>query len=376
MNTGGQRGWLLAGICFATAALLAGCSAVPDELNPVEWVSAVTDWVEGGDGNLDPEMQRRIDEERARGVPGSDDPFPSLASVPDERPGATAYEQRQAIAESLIADREHARYIDDPVAMEAETALPWQSDQSAPVATAATEVPPPSDTRTLNVPPASVATRRGQPALSARQSAPARRAELVRATAFPIQPPPVAAAQDWSEVEQVFYRMFAASGGAGDFSYQGSTPPNVDPAYATLATGGVGTAPIRVSPGATRQSMHAAVVYFGHSSARLSREDHEVLRQVAAAHSEYGGVVRVVGHASSRTRTNDIAEHKIANYEISVDRARAVAEELISLGVAKENLFVDAMADTMTQYSEATPMGEAANRRTDIYLDFVTTGQS
>ena len=57
------------------------------------------------------------------------------------------------------------------------------------------------------------------------------------------------------------------------------------------------------------------------------------------------------------------------NFKVSVDRADAVARELIRLGVKKRELVVDAMSDAQPVYFEFMPTGEAGNRRAEIYLE-------
>ena len=59
----------------------------------------------------------------------------------------------------------------------------------------------------------------------------------------------------------------------------------------------------------------------------------------------------------------------MVNFKVSVDRADAVARELIRLGVNKEELVVDAISDAQPVYFEFMPTGEAGNRRAEIYLE-------
>ena len=46
--------------------------------------------------------------------------------------------------------------------------------------------------------------------------------------------------------------------------------------------------------------------------------------------------MRVIGHASSRTREMDWVRHKMVNLNVSLDRANAVASVLVRSGVADE----------------------------------------
>jgi len=82
-----------------------------------------------------------------------------------------------------------------------------------------------------------------------------------------------------------------------------------------------------------------------------------------------GAYVRVVGHASMRTRDMDPFEHTLANFNMSVERANAVAQALIDNGVPPGQLIVDAVGDTQPIFSEAMPSGEQGNRRAEIFLE-------
>ena len=320
-------------LALVGSVLLASCSYLPDQLNPIDWVDSANDWVKGGiwgDKISDPDSEAR--------VPGAEDPFPSLAMVPDERPSVSSLEVREILAEQLIADRENARYIEEPEAVSA---------QNEPV---------------LEVRQAPTVSRPSDP-------------QKVVSDEFAVAPPLVAEVPNWSTVEQQFYSMFQASGGAGGAT-RGATAPTgyqgESAAYSVTDHAGViGDSSDTIDLGESQSATHAAVIYFGHGSALLSRQDREVLRQVAAAQQDYGGTVRVVGHASSRTKTNDLLAHKIANHETSLARARAVAEELIKLGVPRQSVFVEALSDAQPDYSEATALGEAANRRANVYIDFL-----
>lgn len=269
------------------AGWLAACSSLPDALNPVEWVSSVDRYLSGDDEEADPELAARIEAERAQPVPGADEDFPTLGTVPDEAPRVTSYEEREEIAEGLVADRAATRYSENPAAAALAEALPWNAGEAAP------EI---EDVATVVTPP-----------------------------------PPVG--------EQVPATVVPAAG----------------PAIAQLDAQG---------------ASHVGVIYYAHGSARLSASDKDVLGRVAEAWRANGGTLRVVGHASGRADSGDPVEAKIANFAIALDRARGVADELARLGVPADRIYVSSMAESEPAYSETTELGEAANRRTDIYLDY------
>ncbi|MDP6066209.1 MAG: OmpA family protein [Alphaproteobacteria bacterium] len=113
-----------------------------------------------------------------------------------------------------------------------------------------------------------------------------------------------------------------------------------------------------------------AVVNFATGSAHLTTASKAKLRQIVAAHRARGGGLRVVGHASHRTRNLPLHKHKMVNFRISVDRANAVARELMRLGVQTAALRVEAVSDSKPIYFEVMPAGEAKNRRAEIFLEF------
>jgi len=63
-----------------------------------------------------------------------------------------------------------------------------------------------------------------------------------------------------------------------------------------------------------------------------------------------------------------LARHILVNFNISFDRAQAVAGELMRLGVPASALVVEAVGDTQPLLAEVMPAGEAANRRVEIFL--------
>ncbi len=111
-----------------------------------------------------------------------------------------------------------------------------------------------------------------------------------------------------------------------------------------------------------------AVIYFGHAGAGLDREDRQVLDKVAGLYDKHGGGLRVVGHASSRTATMDMIQHRMVNLDISMRRAENVADALVEAGVPRGEITVEARADRDPAYHEFMPTGEAGNRRAEIFL--------
>jgi outer membrane protein OmpA-like peptidoglycan-associated protein len=111
------------------------------------------------------------------------------------------------------------------------------------------------------------------------------------------------------------------------------------------------------------------VVKFAHGVSALSGPARRQLKDFAPQVVGHPGLVRVVGHASQRTGDMSYGRHVAANFNVSVDRANAVAGELARLGVDPSRLVVEAVADSQPRYHESMPNGESENRRVEIYLE-------
>lgn len=139
---------------------------------------------------------------------------------------------------------------------------------------------------------------------------------------------------------------------------------------ATLPAGG-GPRPLSAyAASGVSVSSRVGVIYFASGSSSLDDRDRQVVREIAAYQRQYGGVLRVIGHASSRTGDMDPARHKLTNLKVSARRAEAVAQALMNAGVSPDHLFVGAVADEQKIYQEVMPSGEAYNRRAEVFLDY------
>lgn len=144
---------------------------------------------------------------------------------------------------------------------------------------------------------------------------------------------------------------------------QGSTPTLPIQAYEPLEFSGAAS-------GAEGGPFAPIAIYFSHGSSNLSASDRAQISEVAALHKKRGeGSVRVVGHASSRTNNLPVNAHLLANFDASMDRANAVANELMRKGVAASDLVIEAVGDRAPEYYESMPAGEAGNRRAEIFLE-------
>jgi flagellar motor protein MotB len=112
------------------------------------------------------------------------------------------------------------------------------------------------------------------------------------------------------------------------------------------------------------------VIYFLDGSSSVDARDRRVLGDIVLLQQQRGGVIHVVGHASRRPKSPDPAAHRLANFTLSLDRARNVALALGELGAGAGELQVVAASDSEPIYDESQPTGEAGNRRVEIFLEY------
>ena len=122
---------------------------------------------------------------------------------------------------------------------------------------------------------------------------------------------------------------------------------------------------------ADARGQHIADIYFAQASARLDSQDREILRSVAELTRSRGGRLRIVGHSSQEVADAEALRQSLTNFQISLARARGVAEALERLGVAPDRLLVEALTDRDPIYRESTPEGAAGNRRVEIFQEFL-----
>lgn len=374
-----------AGALVLAAALLAGCSSVPDWANPVEWYEGAADAISGND---EPESARPSDAKVEQETPGGDRKFPNLASVPD-RPAAPTEEERKRLAEQLTADRENAKYSEEtikrqsavtpppppppstaaaaptPPAAAATVARPPAS--STPVQPSARPVPPPPP-QTASVPPAPQSSPRLGPTPPSRPpqfAAPPPRAEATVPPGSAVRSLANRPSPSTRSVSRIGNPTFGAPPADIAASLGGGAPAAMSDGFA----------PSPLAPIAgTRSAQQVAagepvgVVRFKAGSASLSSRERQGLRQIAQVFRQRGGAIRVEGHASSRTRNMDPVQHHLVNFNVSLNRANAVARELVRQGVPKEAVFVSALSDSRPLYYEVMPAGDAGNQRVEVYF--------
>ena len=121
---------------------------------------------------------------------------------------------------------------------------------------------------------------------------------------------------------------------------------------------------------AENKTKQLATILFSNGSSKLTKNEVNILKNVVKSHRNLGGILKIIGHASSRTANLDPIRHKFVNFNVSSDRALAVKTALIRLGARASRIEVAAVSDTIPKYRENMPNGEAGNRRAEIFLSY------
>ena len=292
---------------------LAGCSSLPDYANPVSWYERAADKVGGwfsDDG---------VDQTSDAGG------FPALKKAPPPR-AVTSGAERDKIVKGLVADRKNARHLASGGKEARSNLWPNKKLAASAAAPAVTKAPAP------------------------KVSAPKAAAPKAAAPAPQATPAP---------------KSVAATPAASL-----APKPQLRPSTGTEASAAASETPqFRLPASAANQSV---VVHFANGSSRLSANDRADVAKIAKLVREKGARVRVVGHASRRTRDMDPVRHMLVNFEMSVKRANAVAAELARRGVDRDVISVEARGASEPLFLEVMPAGEAGNRRAEIFVDFTS----
>ena len=119
--------------------------------------------------------------------------------------------------------------------------------------------------------------------------------------------------------------------------------------------------------GALALPHRAAIVFFAEGSAAMDPQQVAKLKPLIEGVKREGGSLVVVGHAS---QTGDgLDQTKLDNFNLSVERASAVAESLGRLGMESGALVVRAEGDSAPLLAIEGVHGDAANRRVDIFYE-------
>jgi outer membrane protein OmpA-like peptidoglycan-associated protein len=377
------------GTRFARAAsaltivlLIAGCSAVPDWANPIEWYDSAADLISGDQKTRSEPGAKNTVSALASKVAGQQKGFPNLAGVP-ERPKVASLKERKRLGDRLKADRKNAVYSSEVIKRQRPATMsPPQTPTMHPAATTTARQKPPSppltDDRTteLTAPvPVAAPITQVLPPLPGSSSILSRQpiSRLPKFDPPPSSPSVLAAASQFSRPQ-----MGRPSPSTRSVARVGNPIFGVPPADLAASVGAVrrsapnavfaqprvaGTFPTNAAlPVGTEKT----VIRFKAGSARLNRNERRLIKEVAVEYRNRGGAIRVEGHASSRTRDMDQVQHRLVNFKVSLDRANVVAAELVRQGVPARSVFVAAMSDSQPIFTEVMPAGDRANQRVEI----------
>jgi len=352
------------GILTGYLILGSGCSWVPDYANPVEWYNGTRDWIAGEDEAPPAQPPSKISQ--------AEEPtdFPRINAVP-ERPSPPSEAEKKKMASGLAADWSSARYTDQQVRAGKDITPPRRAASSRAVSPTVMNAPqnpvPQPVTRTPLAAPRAPETRSS---MASNPPAPPQIAAVPAAR--PVRPAPAMTATTPMQRPAAMAgglppNMVAADAGGSVFVQADRFSPRFPAGTAGRISAGQPAIQSNAAPVAGE--LPVAIVYFGNNSSRLNGQAKSRIRRVVALYRQGGrGAIQVVGHASSRTPNLNPSRHHLANFRVSNNRANAVAQELIRLGVDPNAVTVSAVADQQPAFVEVMPAGEAGNRRAEIFF--------
>ena len=351
------------------AAVLFGVTACDSSRDVVDAVNPVK-WFEGDEAaNSEPKP-----------IPGEDGDYPAIGAVPDRPEEPAIKREYMQLADVLASDRENALYSDEVIRREAPpvrvitppdpaqepTEPPTASVISSPPETEPQPAIQPSPQPTSQPAPSPAPQATPQPApvpkpAQAPQPAPApspspSQTQTAQAAPQPTPAPQPAPSPQPAPAPQPLTQPQSSA----------PAPASAPPPSPNVAQSG----PTGAAGAATRTQM-IATIYFPSGGARLTERDRDILNQVAGIYSRDGGKrVVIVGHSSRSGASGDESQQALVNYKVSLDRAAAVGQALVSAGIPIEQIVVDARGSKELKYSEETPAGEAGNRRAEVFLQY------
>ena len=304
---------------------LAGCSNLPTLSLPLEWIKTSQSMVKGAVGSF---------------IGSSDTSksshYPKLSAFPSRPLLFSTSEDRKKIRNELVSDRKNASYIGTKSKLWPNS-MPFKTKPVAPIK------------QDNSVP---------QPKVSKRTSLVQTPISSLKTEEKTTQSKVVVARESVSSDQQ---KTSFQSSEAKIKKFKFNIPIKVDTKKSEKI-------PLKFQIVNSLSTVSRGVINFGHGSHQLSAADRRLLLKIASEVKKTGASVRVVGHASMRTRDMDELKHTLANFNISVKRAEAVASFLITNGVKAEKLIVDAVGDSQPLNYESMPSEERANRRAEIFI--------
>jgi len=105
-------------------------------------------------------------------------------------------------------------------------------------------------------------------------------------------------------------------------------------------------------------SVSVGDIAFARGSSDLPETQRSALAEIAGLYKQTGGQIRVVGHAEPGS-SSDAMRQRIAGLDLALDRAGAVAEALVRMGVSPRNIQV-----------EAAPAAAGERPRAEVFMEY------
>ena len=121
--------------------------------------------------------------------------------------------------------------------------------------------------------------------------------------------------------------------------------------------------------GAPPETIRIVTVRFPRESTDMPEDNVRFLREVVAVQRRFGGSLRVVGHAAPQQMDPDPAKDRLAKFNLSASRAKSVAAVLVSLGLGRDQVRVEAKGDSEPVVDAADLSRAAENHRVEVFLD-------
>jgi outer membrane protein OmpA-like peptidoglycan-associated protein len=322
----------IGGLSLAGVALLilGGCSAVEA---PIRWYRDATG-VSKNDDMGSNSNQKNLES-------GSKEPYPNLAEVPQAPDRAMSSSEREALRQSLAADRQNAHYTQDQ--LQAGSAVPGMVAPPAPAAAPpAIASPQPTVAKTTReAPPAESSLASPQIAALPQGETPQPPPPAPQVTPSP----PIAESSLPRPAPQ--QPASGAQSSAAPSSAQGTAPaasaPPPPPKLAATEAPPRPTGPA-VGSSAAHQ-MEVADVTFAPDSSQIPSALHGTLAEVASLHQQHPGKIRIVGYAQ-KTRGASTKDD-LLSYNLALERAKSVSASLSDLGIPPGDLAVEAAVEAM-----------------------------
>lgn len=309
-----------------TVSMLAGCSSVPDYVNPVSWFS-------------------------------SEDPVVAQPVGKSGEPLKQSADARKDLAKGLPADKGNSKYA-EPVRREvAPTKQLARRTQPAATETQVAQLPEGA------VPPKPAVTTQTLAARDEGPNAPPGSVNMIPPAAADV--PETVPVRGRRPLQDQFQRRLAESasqtyspgqvampasyGSGGSYGLREEEPIHLVPPSRRSKGGGKGMAAPAPIPEPSA-SFQVATLDFDNGS-RLSSTDRAAVAEVARLYRQTGGVVRVVGYAPAPVFGGDAVSQVMGGLDASMKRADAVARELTKRGVPASKIMIG--GEPVTAVTEA-----------------------